>query len=268
MPSKIVIALLIGVPVAVIAIALIVSGVVPVLAKGSVIVTLTDVETGKPIGRVGEGYVRVMIGGKDQGYLTDMGELMIKDVEAGTKELVLIIPKYGEKRQFIEVGAGQTVSADIVVDMPNPIFDVSASCKTGWELFDEYGDISVTLTNRGDVSSMGTNILVIVYKEDDTSVPIATHIFDFPSLVPRKDGGVSYTESWKCSEFVWGPKEIISVVVFDGWQYTPQNEQVVNEISVPNSMATEIAYSIANYLANNPDKVIGTISKICISWFG
>lgn len=268
MTSKIRIALLIGVPIAVIVIAVLVSGAAPVFAKGSVIVKLTDEETGRPIGRVDEGYVRVMIGGKDQGYLTDIGELMIKDVEAGTNELVLIIPKYGEKRQYIEVGAGQTVSADIVVDMPNPVFDVSASCNTGWGFFDEYGDISVTLSNRGDVSSMGTSVLVIVHREDNPSFPIATHIFDFPSLVPRKDGGISHTENWRCSEFVWGTKEIISVVVFDGWQYTPQNEQVVTEISLPNSIATEVANAIANYLANNPDKVIDTICKISISWFG
>lgn len=52
-------------------------------------------------------------------------------------------------------------------------------------------------------------------------------MLDFPSLVPRKDGGISHTLTWRCNEFVWGPKEIISVVIFDGWQYTPQNEQII-----------------------------------------
>jgi hypothetical protein len=238
------------------------------LAKGSIIVTLTDEETGKPIGKVDSGYVRVVLGGIDQGYLTDEGELKIEGVEPDTHELLLIIPHYGEKRQFVEVGSGQTVPVNIVVDMPNPIFDVTIGCKTGLDWFDEVGDISVTLTNRGDVASRSTSVLVIVYKEDDTSTPIATHMLDFPSLVSRQDGGISHTLSWRCTEFVWGPKEVITAVVFDGWAYTPQNEQVVSVISAPNSMVNEISYSVANYLKNRPDLIVNTVAKIMIGWFG
>lgn len=240
----------------------------PVLAKGTVIVTLRDEETGKPIGRVNGGYVRVMLGGLDQGYLTDEGELKIEGVNSGTRELVLIIPYYGEKRQFVEVGSGQTVPADIVVDMPNPIFEVTVDCNTHLEWFDEVGDISVTLTNRGGVSSRSTSVLIIVHKEDDTSNPIATHMLDFPSLVPRKDGGISHTLTWKCNAFVWGPKEIITTVIFDGWPYTPQNEQVASVISAPSSMVTELTYSVTNYLKDRPELVVDTISQILISWFG
>lgn len=247
---------------------LLVSGAVPVFAQGSIIVTLTDEETGKLVGRVDDGYVRVLIGGTDQGYLTDLGELKIENVDAGMHELTLIIPSYGETRQFVDVGSGETVSANIVVNMPNPIFDVGVECKTGWTLLDEHGDITVTLTNRGNVASSSTSVLVIVHKEDDTSTPVATHIFDFPSLVPREDGGISHTLSWRCNAFKWGTKEIISVVICDGWPYTPQNEQIMSEISVPSSMVSEISYSISNYLANNPDKIIDTVSKVSISWFG
>jgi hypothetical protein len=254
--------------IAVISITLLSSGTVPVFAQGSVVVKLTDQETGKPIGRVDEGYVRVMIGGTDQGYLTDEGELKIDNVNSGTQELVLIIPHYGEHRQFVDVGSGETITAEITVNMPNPIFEVGVSCNTNFGFFDETGDISVTLTNRGDVSSSSTCVLVIVHREDDTSTPIATHILDFPSLVPREDGGNSYTLSWSCKEFVWGPKEVVSVVVFDGWPYTPQNEQIISEVYSSNSMPTEIANSISNYIRNNPDKVIETIAKICISWYG
>jgi len=96
--SKGKIALLIIATIAIILAVLLLSGTVPVLAKGSVIVTLTDEETGKPIGRVNGGYVRVMLGGVDQGYLTDEGELKIEGITPDTHELVLIIPHYGEKR--------------------------------------------------------------------------------------------------------------------------------------------------------------------------
>jgi hypothetical protein len=261
--------LLVGaVAIATIVIFLLVSGVVPVLAKGSVIVTLTDEETGKPIGRVPNGYVRVMLGGVDQGHLTDEGELKIEGVNPGTHELVLIIPQYGEKSQFVEVGSGQTVSADIVFDMPNPVFQVAVDCNTHYWIFWEDADLSITLTNIGTVNSQGTSVLLIVHKEDAPSVPIATHIIDFPSLVPRRDGGESVTRTWHTDAFVPGPKEIITAVVFDGWEYTPQNEQVVSEISASSSMIAELTYSITNYLKDHPDYVIGTISKILISWYG
>jgi hypothetical protein len=261
--------LLVGVAtIVVIVIILLTSGAVPVLAKGSVIVTLTDEETGKPIGRVPNGYVRVMLGGVDQGHLTDKGELKIESVEPGTHELVLIIPQYGEKSQFVEVGSGQTVSADIVFDMPNPVFQVAVDCNTHYWVLWEDADLSITLTNIGDVNSQSTSVLLIVHEEDDPSVPIATHIIDFPSLVPRRDGGESVTKTWNCDAFVPGPKEIITAVVVDGWEYTPQNEKVVSEISAPSSIIGELTYSITNYLKEHPDYVLDTISKIAISWYG
>ncbi len=253
---------------AIVIVILITSSAVPVLAKGSVIVTLTDEETGKRIGRVPNGYVRVILGGVDQGHLTDEGELKIEGVDPGTHELVLIIPQYGEKSQFVEVGSGQTVPADIVFDMPNPVFQVAVDCNTHYWIFWEDADLSVTLTNIGNVNSQSTSVLLIVHKEDDPAVPIATHIIDFPSLVPRMDGGESVTKTWHTDAFVPGPKEIITAVVFDGWEYTPQNEQVVSEISAPSSMIAELTYSITNYLKDHPEYVVDTISKILISWYG
>jgi len=243
-------------------------GLFQVQAKGSISVTLTDEETGKPIGKVDSGYVRVMLGGVDQGYLTDKGELKIDNVIVGLQELTVIIPHYGEKRQFIEVSSGQNVPANIVVDMPNPIFDVTIDCKTSW-FFDESGEISVTLTNRGDVASVSTSVLILVYTEEDTSTPIATHMYDFPSLVPREDGGGSHkSDIWKCSAFKYGPKEIITAVIFDGWAYTPQNEQVVSTIAAPSSLIAEVSNSVASYLKNHPEIVVETISKAIIGWFG
>jgi hypothetical protein len=261
-------ALLIGVPIsAIILLALFSTYILPALAQGSILVKLKDSETGKPIGKVDSGYVRVMLGGLDQGYLNDEGEFKIKDVGQGTHELVLIIPRYGEKRQFVDVGAGQTVTADISVDMPNPVFQVAVGCYTTW-WFNEVGHISVTLTNIGDVNSVSTSVLVIVHKEKDLSMPIATRTLDFPSLVPRKEGGGSSTLTCDCGEFVWGQKEIISVVIFDGWPYTPQNGQVVSKINAPSSMVAELANSITNYLKGNPQLATETISQILIAFFG
>ncbi|MCW4024530.1 MAG: hypothetical protein NWF01_05795 [Candidatus Bathyarchaeota archaeon] len=243
-------------------------GIFQSMPNGSVFIKLTDEGTGKPIGKVDSGYVHVVLGGVDRGYLNDEGELKIDDIEPGSQELMLVIPHYGEKRQFVTVESGQTVPASIVVDMPNPVFDVSINCKTSW-FFDEYGEITVTLTNRGDVPSVCTSVLLLVYTDDDTSTPIATHMIDFPSLVPRQDGGASQTsDTWKCSAFKYGPKELITAVVFDGWAYTPQNEQVVSSISSSNSIFTDLSYSVANYLKNHPDLMVNTVSKIVIGWMG
>lgn len=262
------IVLLVVAIIVVILVALIASGTIPVLAKGTVIVTLKDEETVKPIGRVNGGYVRVMLGGLDQGYLTDEGELKIEDVNPGTHELVLIIPNYGEKRQFVEVEAAQTVAANIIVDMPNPIFQVTVDVDVHWKIFWEDADVYVTLTNVGNINSRSTSVLVIVHRADDLSYPIATHMIDFSSLVPRKDGGTSETLMWNCEAFVPGPKEIITTVVFDGWSYTPQNEQIVSVIAAPSSMVAELTYSITNYLQNHPELVVDTIANAMISWFG
>lgn len=268
MVSKGKIALLIIATIAIVLIALLLLGTVPALAKGSVIVKLTDEETGKPVGRVNGGYVRVMLGGVDQGYLTDEGELKIEGITPDTHELVLIIPHYGEKRQFVEVGSGQTVTSNMVVDMPNPIFQVAVECDTHYLILWENADLFVTLTNIGNVNSRSTSVLVIVHQEDNLSYPIATHIINFPSLVPRRDGGASETQTWHCDAFVPGPKEIITTVIFDGWDYTPQNEQVACTISIPSSMLAELTYSITNYLKNHPQLVVDTTSQILISWFG
>jgi hypothetical protein len=241
----------------------------PAQSTGSISLKLTDSETGKSVGRVGDGYVRVLIGGVDKGYLTDNGELQITDIDAGTKELTLIIPHYGEKRQNIDVASAQNTPINIVVDMPNPVFDVTVNCDTKLGFLDEYGDITVSLTNRGDVNSDCTSVLILVYTDEDTSTPIATHMFDFPSLVPRKDGGQTYTsDSWTCTAFKWGPKEVITAVVFDGWEYTPQNQQIVSQISAPSSLVAEVSNSVANYLTSHPEVVVETVSKVALGWFG
>jgi hypothetical protein len=240
----------------------------PVLAKGDIIVTLIDEETEKRVGRVDGGYPRVLLDGVDRGYLTDYGELKIEGVEPGVHELVVIVPYYGEVRKFVEVGIGQTVSATIKVDMPNPVFMVGVEARPYLRGFDERGHIKVTLTNVGNADSKGTSVLVLVYAEDDLKTPIATKVLDFPSLVPRGRGGWSVTQEWPDADFKWGPKEIVVVVVFDAWPFTPQNDKVVSQIAVPSNVVSELAYSVMNYLRQHPELVIETIARIVIAWYG
>lgn len=257
----------------VIILALIFSGILPVSAQGAIIVTLKDEETGKPIGRVNGGYVRVVLGGTDRGYLTDYGELRMEGVTPGSNELIVVVPSYGEVRRFVDVGAGQTVPVEIEINMPNPVFqvgvEVSLTGASWWEnlLGDaETGNIRVSLTNIGNADSVSTSVLVIVYRKDDMSIPIATKMLDFPSLVPRSRGGESVTKDWSCVEFVYGPGEIVATVIFDGWAFTPKNEEVVSQVATSTSMLWELTSSIKSYLSDHPDIVVNTIVKILIAW--
>jgi hypothetical protein len=239
----------------------------PVANGGSISLTLTDSDTQKPIGKVNGEYVRVLLGGVDAGYLNDNGALEIDGVPEGSQELTLIIPHYGQKRQDLEVKSNENTPIKTVIDMPNPIFDVTVNCTTGW-LFEQYGEITVSLTNRGDIASDNTRVLILVYNEHDPSTPEATHTFAFPSLVPEKDGGKSYTsETWRCNDFRYSSKEIIVAIVLEGWGYTPQNKQAVNDASVPTSLFTQISDSIAKYLSDNPDVIVGTVCKVAVGWF-
>lgn len=262
------IAIGVGAVAATVFIALLATGMIPVLAKGSIIVTLIDEETGKCVGRVNGGYARVILDGVDRGYVTDYGELRVERVDPGARELVVIVPHYGEVKRFVDVGPGQTVPVTIEINMPNPIFRVGVEAKPRLKLFDEVGDIKVTLTNIGDADSRSTSVLVLVYREDDLTTPIATKMLDYPSLVPRGRGGESVTREWIGADFVWGPKEIVAVIVYDAWPFTPQNDQVVSQIAAPSGMISELAYSIINYLKQHPELVVKTIAQILLAWYG
>jgi hypothetical protein len=239
-----------------------------VLAKGNVIVTLKDEETRKPIGRVDGGYVRVMLGGRDQGYLTDRGELKIKDVEPGTHELILIVPYVGEIRRFVEVGPGQTVAADVFVDMPNPEFVVAVHVDQPWYYFKEKGTVKVTITNVGNFRSVGAKALVLLYREDDPDSPADQTILDFGNLDKIGEKDDTKTLEWSTWAFEPGTWEAIAVVIYDGWEFTPQNEQVVSQVTVPTDAQERIVASLLSYAEQHAIEIAATIAKIVIAWLG
>lgn len=254
--------------VATVLVALFATGIIPVTAKGNIIVTLKDEETGKPIERVNGGYVRIMLGGKDQGYLTDKGELKIKDVDPGTHELVLMIPHYGEYRQFVEVGPGQTVTANITVDMPNPEFLVSIHVDQPWYKAHEWGNIKVQISNIGKVRSLGTKALVLLYREDNPNSPADSHILEFGELSEMGRSGDSKTLEWGTWAFEPGLWECVAVVIFDGWDFTPQNKQVVCQVKIPPDVQERIVASLLNYLEQHAVEIMGTATQIVIGYFG
>lgn len=113
--------------------------------------------------------------------------------------------------------------------MPTPEFEAGVEADVSlWHIPpDERADISITLANIGDVDSLGTSVLVLVYNEDDLSTPIATRIIDFGRLAPRQRAGQSQTKIWEGADFIYEPKEIIVVAVFDGYPFTLQNKEVL-----------------------------------------
>lgn len=70
------------------------------------------------------------------------------------------------------------------------------------------------------------------------------------------------------ADFVFGSKEIVAVVIFDGWPFTPQNERVVSQISAPSSMIEELSYSVITNLKTHPEVVVKAIAQILLAWYG
>lgn len=240
------------------------------IAKGNIIVILKDTGTGRPIGRVNGGYPKVLLDGVEKGYVTDYGELRIEGVDPGIHELTIIVPHYGQVRKTVYAYPGKDTSLAVMIDVPNPVFRVAVEARAWYRVLppDERGDVKVTLANIGDVYSSGTSVLVLVYREDNPVTPIAARILYYSSLTPVRWGGTPITLEWKDADFVFGVKEVIAVVVFDAWPFTPQNLQVVNLAGVPPHIFNELALSITNYLRGHPEAATKTVAGIFIAWYG
>jgi len=178
---------------AVIIASLYVSGVFRVLAKGSVIVTLVDKETGKRIGRVGYAYTKVFLDEEDCGFVTDEGEFRISGVTTGIHKLTLNIPYYGNYTRYVNVGMWQTVNVTAVVDMPNPTFAVAISVDQ--QQFGEKGTVYITITNNGNMPSVNTKILVFILREDSPTTPVDSTIIHIGELWPSGGWKINTTAS-------------------------------------------------------------------------
>ena len=223
-----------------------------------------DTETGLSVREID-----VYVDGEFRGTTTRDGEFIIENILPGHHTVGVDVPGYtGMVNKYIEVGTQEMISLD--VDVPNPVFVVGVDANNYHTLLSgEYGNVFVTLANVGEVNSEGTQVLVLVYTEDDLDTPITSKVLPFPSLVPTQHGGYQVEKDWTdIDAFVWGPEEIVVVVLYDGWRYTPQNEQVVNQANVPSSMFTQVAYSVGQYLKEHPEEVADTIAKIVIGWRG
>jgi len=159
-----------------------VSGVFRILAKGSIIVTLVDKETGKRIGRVGYAYTKVFLDEEDCGFVTDEGEFRISGVTTGVHKLTLNIPYYGNYTRYVNVGMWQTVNVTAAVDMPNPSFVVAIHVDQSEDR--QKGTVYITITNSGNMPSVNTKILVLILREDSPTTPVDSTIIHIGELWP------------------------------------------------------------------------------------
>ncbi len=230
-------------------------------APRAVTLQFYDEETNNPIKEM-DVYLDDVLCGKT----TRDGQLYVDSVSPELHKISMDVPGHsGMIDEYITVNIEDTITMDI--DVPNPEFQVSIDAYSYYDYFalEEKGYISVTLTNTGEVDSSGTAVLVLLYNSDDYSIVRASKILEFGSLVPLPKGGRSLTKEWaEITAFKFGPEEAIVVVILDNWGYTPENNEMFNEVKVSNSILTEFILSTGNYIANNPEEVIGTIAKIIL----
>lgn len=233
---------------------------------GKIIVTLKDEETGKPIGKVYEGYPSVVLDGQDRGYVTDYGQIAIVGLSAGTHLLKIVVPTYGEMNRYVELDPGEQADVAVQINMPNPVFDVSIESATGGGLLDEVGTVKVTLTNIGNVDARSPTAKVLIYTKDGngniSAQPIATRTLRFSTLSPTAQGGGSQTMTCSIPEYVWGVKEVVVVAVYDTWDWTPEHANPGWRIDAPDTVLDRLTESVVSYLENNPDVLIGTLTKL------
>lgn len=238
---------------------------------GSMVIEVTDKETGKPVGRVIDGYVNVILGGIDRGFLGDDGKLQIDGIAAGMQELKLVIPEYGSERYTVDIVPNQTNYVKIDVDMPNPVFSQPAvTCNVAWwQFWGETGTVTVTLSNTGKIASLNTQVLVLAFNAD-TKLVIDSEILSFGYMQRQELGGTPVTKDGVLN-FVWGPREYVAILVLEGWPYTPVYSTIENPLLIENNILVDLTYSAALYLENNPDLIIGglqSIAKYVFAWYG
>ena len=168
------------------------------------------------------------------------------------------VPENIEIEKYITVGEEDLIS--LTVDMPNPVFLAGMKVWTHQEwIFDQVGDVEVTLANAGEVSSQNTMAVLFVYFDDDLATPVATRVLNFGNIAP---GASTTREVHDLTEFRNIKTERVVVVAFDGWRYTPNGEVIGGEVSVPMGPLAELVNSALDYLQQHPETIINAAVQI------
>jgi len=230
----------------------------PLVPDISIMLTIKDEETEYPVKNV-----RVFIDGKEIGYTTQQGTILMEAIPIGRHKISIVYAEYG----MIDIGyidiSKETTSLLITVDMPNPKLILSVSVTEWLEGIippNEVGRAIVTVANMGNLPSKDTVALVIVY--DAEAKQVIDH--DLIRIGSIAIGENICRESRKLDTSYWHD-EYIAVVLFDGSEYL-KGGNISDFVSAPGSVIDDIAKFIANYLAENPE-IIGKILGAFIEYF-
>jgi len=275
--------------------------IMPGFAQGTIILYLEDKETRKPIGRVGNIYPLVFIDDVVQGFVTDTGKMRIERLSPGPHKLTVNIPYYGNYSDYVNVNAWQTLDITVAVDMPNPIFDVAIHVEQKY--LREKGTIYVTITNTGNMPSMHTQLLLLIFRDDSPTTPVDQALLYvgelspppftgtsgltksdvksqllsnqlFPYIIPSQPPEYCFepklytntkTLTWETWAFEPGVSETIVAVILDNWPYTPQNRQVVGEINIPVDQQESIIATVMDWIKNRLGPILDAIVTIALN---
>ena len=156
---------------------------------------------------------------------------------------------------------------DLICEVSNMSHNFGITCTESSDVSKQYADLTITLTNIGDVVSRNTKVLLFVHNEKFPSSPMMVQNIDFPDMKPKSQGGESITKEIHLESFNVGSKEIISVVISDDEHAPPQN-YVDSRVNLSNQVIEELQTSISNYLENQLqiDQNYGLTT--IISWHG
>jgi hypothetical protein len=276
--------------------------IMPGFAQGTVILYLEDTETCKPIGRVGNIYPLVFIDDVVQGFVSDTGKIRIEKLSPGSHKFTINIPYYGNYTDYINVNAWQTTDVKVTVDMPNPIFDIAIHVEQN--ALRTEGTIYITITNTGTMPSLGTQLLLLIFRDDNPTTPVDEVLLYVGELLSPssysgtnsliKSNGKSqlisnqfypyirpfeppkyyfepkiYTNTktlaWKTSAFDPGVSETIVAVILDNWQFTPQNRKVMGEINIPVDQLESLIASVMNWIKDRFGPILDAIVTIALN---
>lgn len=217
---------------------------------------ITDTETEKPIDNVS-----VFVDDKYVGTSMQSGELEIENLEYGNHKISITTL---EGQDIFEQGvsiSGDTI-LPVLIDMPNPDFEVTVDVKADYVAFRELGRISITLKNTGQIISQDTIALVFVFIEDNTNFPIASRIIEFGNI--KSDAQPIMKEIVGIDSFVWPEVERAIVIIIDKWKYTPENNQLIIQETAPYWFTIEALKNTRTYIEAHPE-IGGTINKIILA---
>ena len=156
---------------------------------------------------------------------------------------------------------------DLVCEVTNQTHNFGITCTESSDVSKQYADLTIILTNVGDVISRNTKVLLFVHNEQYPSSPMIFQSIDFPDMEPKSQGGESITKEIHFESFNVGSKEIVSVVIIDDEHSSPQNH-VDSRVNLSSQVIEELQTSISKYLENQLQIDKNSGYTTIISWQG